>query len=96
MIRRCWQRKAIIPGTHDWNARQREQEPSSFHRVVRGEKREDIAMHPIDAPEQEAFQVSMPNAMAIVTLERQALHEKIVRLRMLREAAEAEKNASKS
>lgn len=31
-----------------------------------------------------------PNAMSIVALERQKLHEKILRLRALREAAEAE------
>ena len=41
------------------------------------------------------FQVSVPDAMAIVALERQTLHDKIVRLRILREAAEAEKNAAK-
>ena len=40
---------------------------------------------------QEGSQLAPLDALRIVAAERQALHEKIVRLRALREAAEAEK-----
>jgi len=51
-------------------------------------------MQSTNVSDHDIFQVSVPDAMAIVALERQTLHEKIVR-RILREAAEAEKNAAK-
>ena len=45
-----------------------------------------------NVPDQDSSQLlAPPNAMTIVALERQKLHEKIVHLRALREAAEAEK-----
>jgi hypothetical protein len=45
-----------------------------------------------DVSAQDGSQVLSPaNAMTIIELERQKLHEKIVRLRALREAAEADK-----
>jgi hypothetical protein len=40
---------------------------------------------------QDDTRLLMPDALRIAALERQVLHEKIVRLRALREAAEAEK-----
>lgn len=44
-----------------------------------------------DLPDQESSQLPPPpNAMTIVARERQDLHEKIARLRALREALEAE------
>jgi hypothetical protein len=49
-------------------------------------------MRVTDVPAQDGDQLlAPPNAMAIVALERQILHEKIVHLRALREAAEAQK-----
>jgi len=48
-------------------------------------------MQSTNVSDHDIFQVSVPDAMAIVALERQTLHEKIVRLRILREAAEAER-----
>jgi hypothetical protein len=52
-------------------------------------------MRLIDIPAQDNNQLSAPpNAMTIIVLERQNLHEKIARLRKLREAAEAEKRLS--
>jgi hypothetical protein len=49
-------------------------------------------MHLIGVSAQEDnTQLAPPNAMTIVAMERQNLHEKIARLRALREAAEAEK-----
>ena len=51
-------------------------------------------MQSTNVSDHDIFQVSVPDAMAIVALERQTLHEKIVRLRILREAAEAERNAT--
>lgn len=51
-------------------------------------------MQSTNVSDHDIFQVSVPDAMAIVALERQALHEKIVRLRILREAAEAERNTA--
>jgi hypothetical protein len=49
-------------------------------------------MHLTDVSAEDSRQLlAAPNAMSIVALERQKLHEKIVRLRALREAAEAEK-----
>ncbi|WP_119268684.1 hypothetical protein [Taklimakanibacter deserti] len=48
-------------------------------------------MHLTDVSAEDSRQLlAAPNAMSIVALERQNLHEKIVRLRALREAAGAE------
>jgi hypothetical protein len=46
-----------------------------------------------DVPAQDSSHLFLtpPNAMTIVALERQTLHEKIARLRAVREASEAEK-----
>ena len=63
--------------------------------LSRGKEREEIAMHPTYVPDPDAMRISVPDAMAIVAMQRHALHEKIVRLRTLREAAEAEKDAAK-
>jgi hypothetical protein len=49
-------------------------------------------MHLTDVTAQDTGRfLAPPNAMMIVALERQRLHEKIARLRALREAAEAER-----
>jgi hypothetical protein len=52
-------------------------------------------MHFKEVPAQDSSQVlAPPKAMTIVAMERQNLHEKIVRLRALREAAAAEKTST--
>jgi hypothetical protein len=48
-------------------------------------------MRVTNIPAQESSQLVLPNAMTIVALERQEIHEKMARLRALRESAEAEK-----
>lgn len=49
-------------------------------------------MRVTDAPAQDTIKLAPPDAMTMVALERQRLHEKIAHLRALREAAEAEKS----
>jgi hypothetical protein len=44
-------------------------------------------MHAPDAPLQDLFRIKALDALSIVAIERQNLHEKILRLRALREAA---------
>jgi len=54
-------------------------------------------MHLPDLTAQDSDQLlAPPNAMTIVALERQNLHEKIARLRALREAAEAQKEPAET
>jgi hypothetical protein len=48
-------------------------------------------METTDIPAQDETRLSMPDALKIAAMERQTLHDKIVRLRALREAAEAKK-----
>jgi hypothetical protein len=57
--------------------------------------REGFLMRPTDVPDPHTSWLLMPlSAMTIVARERQQLHDKIVHLRALREAAEAEKALS--
>ena len=60
-------------------------ETASMHRIIQAQRARSLAA------EVSSQLLAPPNAMTIVALERQNLHEKIVYLRVLREAAEAEK-----
>lgn len=48
-------------------------------------------MQTTDIFAEDETQLVMPDALKIAAMERQTLHEKVLRLRALREAAEAEK-----
>jgi hypothetical protein len=49
-----------------------------------------------DTPAHSSTQLVLPTAMKIVASERDEVHEKMARLRALREAAEAKKDQSES